>query len=145
MSIYQDCLAAVMRAAPKLTEREVHALFEELERSRQAKLDSGEARDLADATERAARELEEQARSGEIDLRADEGVSHAAGRPDLAATQGELIAMASIAADSRLGSAERAAAAAFIRADPLERHPSRGRDYGEALLALAKCAARLEV
>jgi hypothetical protein len=58
---FEACLLAVRAAVPDLTDREVEELFSELERARQVKLASGQARDLAEATRLAAADLVAQA------------------------------------------------------------------------------------
>jgi hypothetical protein len=58
---FEACLLAVRAAVPDLTDREVEELFSELERGRQVKLASGQARDLAEATRLAAADLVAQA------------------------------------------------------------------------------------
>lgn len=59
---FEACLAAVRTAVPDLTDKEVDELFSELERSRQVKLATGKAKDLAEATRLAATELADQAK-----------------------------------------------------------------------------------
>ena len=66
MSDFQACLAAVKGVAPDLSEREVEELFEEIDRRRRQLVASGRARDLAEASERAARELGAEARTAAV-------------------------------------------------------------------------------
>ena len=54
---FAQCLEAVRTAAPGLDERQVEELFEEIDRRRRQLLASGQARDLAEASEKAAAEF----------------------------------------------------------------------------------------
>lgn len=54
---FEKCLNAVRAAAPDLSEREINELFEELDRRRRVLVNTGQVKDLAAATERAAAEL----------------------------------------------------------------------------------------
>lgn len=57
---FEACLAAVRTAAPDMSEKEVEALFEQVDRRRQQLVALGQAKDLADATAKAATEIGEQ-------------------------------------------------------------------------------------
>lgn len=63
---FEACMDAVKGAAPDLSEREVDELFEELDRRRRQLVASGQARDLAEASEKAARELGSEARMAAV-------------------------------------------------------------------------------
>lgn len=63
MSSFEACLSAVKTAVPDLSEHEVQELFEEIDRRRRQLVATGQAKDLAEAAERAARELGEEART----------------------------------------------------------------------------------
>jgi hypothetical protein len=57
MTGFTECMEAVRAAAPGLDERQVEDLFEEIDRRRRQMLAAGQARDLADASEKAAAEF----------------------------------------------------------------------------------------
>lgn len=63
---FVDCLDAVKKVAPDLSEREVGELFDALDTRRRQLLASGKAKDLAQASEQAARELGAQARESAV-------------------------------------------------------------------------------
>jgi hypothetical protein len=63
---FQACLDAVKAVAPDLSEREVEELFGELDARRRQLLAAGQARDLAEASEKAARELGASAREAAV-------------------------------------------------------------------------------
>lgn len=63
---FEQCLLAVRQAAPDLNDREVEELFEEIDRRRRQMLALGQAKDLAEASEKAARELGEAAREAAV-------------------------------------------------------------------------------
>lgn len=66
MSGFEACLAAVRGVAPDLSDREVEELFDALDTRRRQLLANGKAKDLADASEKAARELGERAREAAV-------------------------------------------------------------------------------
>ena len=66
MAGFEACLQAVITAVPDLTEREVDELFEELDRRRRQLLAAGQAKDLAEASEKAAQELGSAAREAAV-------------------------------------------------------------------------------
>lgn len=66
MAGFEACLTAVRTAAPDLEEKEVEQLFEEIDRRRRQLLASGQARDLAEASEKAALELGSSAREAAV-------------------------------------------------------------------------------
>lgn len=60
---FDACMAAVKEAAPGLSEKEMGELFEEIDRRRRQLVATGQARDLAEASEQAALELGAEART----------------------------------------------------------------------------------
>ena len=66
MSSFEACMAAVRGAAPDLKDREIEELFEEIDRRRRQMLATGEAKDLAEASEKAAQELGSAAREAAV-------------------------------------------------------------------------------
>ena len=66
MAGFEACIAAVRGAVPDLNDKEVEQLFEEIDRRRRQLLASGQARDLAEASEKAALELGGKAREAAV-------------------------------------------------------------------------------